>query len=487
MEEESDSLFIKKSIKKINRNYSSNMFSEKLNKNLIFIIMNYLKLENRCKFRESSIFINNTFIDYENKKIYEEILKEIKKKDSIFRINLKNNKQGFCFLCEIPYEYRYDNTTESIIINNDFINELEENKLKIINNNKIIEVDINNKFKHIDKDYNITIINLEKSIYEFKNYFEVNNIFKYENDNEESKIYILYYSNDKQIKISFGELKKTGDKKIFIFLNSKNDFPFGSPIFDYRTKILIGYYKGYNSQKNYNEGQYMRYPLNNFIYENHNHNLKFISYDNYSNNQIIKKIKLFIDNPDEKFAFYDYDEELYDTEFFGNCHFIIKIIDECPYKGGKFLFSFHFHKNHIYSKPPKIELINKIYHPNFKGEENCILYNCNERNLMGPKKPHYHPRKLKELMENCFIFNNINESLNLIYSLIIHPSLEEGDIINRECAEQMKKNKNKYETIAKLWTEEDYYYRKPHSHVRPIFQNNFQKLQNPDMNCGNKL
>lgn len=105
------------------------------------------------------------------------------------------------------------------------------------------------------------IIKLENSIYEFKNYFEVKNIFKYEKDNEESKIYILYYSNDKQINISFGELKKTEDKKIFIFLNSKNDFPFGSPIFDYRTKILIGYYKGYNSQKNYNEGQYMRYPL----------------------------------------------------------------------------------------------------------------------------------------------------------------------------------------------------------------------------------
>jgi hypothetical protein len=167
----------------------------------------------------------------------------------MLKINLKNNKQGFCFLCKIPYKYGSYKITKSIIINNDFINELEENKFKIINNNKIIEVDINNKFKHIDKDYNITIINLEEGIYEFNNYFEVQNIFKYENDNEESEIYILYYSNDKQINISFGELKKTEDKKIFIFLNSKNDFPFGSPIFDYRTKSIIGYYKRYNNQK----------------------------------------------------------------------------------------------------------------------------------------------------------------------------------------------------------------------------------------------
>ena len=442
MEEESDSLFVKKSIKKINRNYSSNMFSEKLNKNLIYIIMNYLKLENRCKFRKSSIYINNTFIDYENKKISEEILKEIKKKDSMLKINLKNNKQGFCFLCKIPYKYGSYNTTKSIIINNDFINELEENKFKIINNNKIIEVDINNKFKHIDKDYNITIINIEEGIYEFNNYFEVQNIFKYENDNEESEIYILYYSNDKQINISFGELKKTEDKKIFIFLNSKNDFPFGSPIFDYRTKSIIGYYKRYNNQKNYNEGQYMRYPLNNFIYENHNPNLKSSIYAYSIRKMILRKIKLFIDNTDEKFAFYNY--------FAGKCQFIIKIIDECPYKGGKFLFSFQYLEK---TKPPEIKLSNKIYHPNFKGEENCIFYDCNKGNYFAPQKPHYHPRKLISLKENFLIYNKIYESLNLIYSLIINPSLEDGDIINKECAEQMKNNKNEYEKIAKKWTQ----------------------------------
>ena len=199
----------------------------------------------------------------------------------------------------------------------------------------------------------------------------------------------------------------------------------------------------------------MRYPLNNFIYENHNHNLKSSIYNSSIKKMIFRKIKLFIDNPDEKFtSFYNYDEVSYDSGFFWNCQFIIKIIDECPYKGGKFLFSFQFPKKNIYNKPPKIELSNKIYHPNFKGEENCILYDCNEGNFFAPKKPHYHPRKLKALMENWFIFNNINESLNLIYSLIIDPSLEEGDIINKECAELMKENKNEYEKIAEEWTQE---------------------------------
>lgn len=45
--------------------------------------------------------------NYENIYMCEEILKKIKKKDSMLIINLKNNKQGFCFLCKIPYIYRY--------------------------------------------------------------------------------------------------------------------------------------------------------------------------------------------------------------------------------------------------------------------------------------------------------------------------------------------------------------------------------------------
>ena len=43
-----------------------------------------------------------------------------------------------------------------------------------------------------------------------------------------------------------------------------------------------------------------------------------------------------------------------------------------------------------------------------------------------------------------FIFKNIYEILELIYSLIINSSLEECDIINKECVEEMKKDRNLY-------------------------------------------
>jgi len=451
MEAEFESLLIKTTMKKIKRNHSNNIFFGKLNKYVINIIMDYLKIEDNCAFRKASIFIHNTFIDYENKKISEKILNE--EKDSLLKIELKNKNKGFCFICKIPSLYRFNDLTSSIIINNNFINDLEDNKLKIDKNNKIIEVDLNNKFKFIDKNYNITIIDIKKDYYGINTYFNLKeNIFEYENDTKENTIYILYYSENKKINISFGELKETENKTIFIFFNSKNNFPIGSPIFNSKTKNLIGYYKGYNNEKHYNEGQYFRYPLNNFIYENYIS--KILLNLNYPKKsiirQIIRKIKEFIDTPNEKFTLIS-DEDLDDSEYLKIWKFIIKITDDCPYKGGKFLFNIHFPND--YFKPPQITLINKIYHPNFLGDGNDIFYDCNQNNKMINRK-HYHPVIINKIMTDFWIFSNISYILELIYSLIINPSLNDQDIMNKECAELMKEDIFHFEYKAKDWTEE---------------------------------
>ena len=449
MEQEFESLLVKSTIKKINRNHSNNIFSEILNKNLIYIIMEYLTIKDNCDFRKASIFIHNTFIDYENKKISEIIF--AKEKESLLRINLKDKKQGFCFICEIPKLYEFDNLGYSVIINNHFINDLEDNKLKIVYKNKNIEIDLNNKFKFIDKDYNITIVDIENN-YDIQDYFHIQNLFEYKNNTKENTIYILYYSEDKKVNISFGDIKETDNKTIFRFLNSKNDFPIGSPIFNSKTKELIGYYKGFNNEKHYNEGQYFRYPLNNFICENNITNEIDKNPENdWKLRLLIKRIKNFIDFPDEKFILIS-NEEPYDSEHIQIWNFVINIIDECPYKGGKFLFSFHYPRN-INSCPPQIQLITKIYHPNFIGDGNDIFYDCNENSKLITNK-HYHPVIISKIMVNGYILMSIYEILDLIYSLIINPSLKEGDIINKECAKEMENYNNYYINKAKDWTEE---------------------------------
>ena len=265
MEKESEILLNKIRIKKISRSYKNNIFSEKLNKNLINIIMSFLNIENICNFNRTCIFIYNNFIDFENLKIHEDLINE--GKNSLLRINTKDKKPGFAILCEIPCQYSIIDLTKAIIVNNNIMKDLEgETKLEIFNN-KTKEIDLNNKLKYIDQDYNITIIELGEENDEFNKFFNLKrNIFEYENDNKKL-IYILYYTKKKKINVDFGELEEIEDKNIFNFLNPKNNFPTSSPIFDFKTKNLIGYYKGYNREKNINEGQYFRYPLNNFIYQ----------------------------------------------------------------------------------------------------------------------------------------------------------------------------------------------------------------------------
>ena len=318
-----------------------------------------------------------------------------------------------------------------------------ENKLEILNN-KIQEIDLMNKFKHLDKYYNITIIELgQRGGHLFNNYISLKKkIFEHENDNNEKTIYILYYSNDKKINVAFGELKKIEDKSIFNILNSKTNFPIGSPIFDFKTKNLIGYYKGFNKEKNYNEGQYIRYPLNNFRYQKY-YSEGIIKKPCFK--RLFKEIKEFNDNPNRNYTLISYDEDSdeYSNETYLNWKFIITITDECPYKGGKFLFLFNFNKDHPF-KPPKIKLINKIYHPNFKGMENNIIHPCGG---------HQYPKKLDILGNNWTPNIFINQILDSIYSLIINPSLDGEDIVNFECLKQMEDDKSEYEKIAKEWTE----------------------------------
>ena len=66
MEIYSDGILNLKKIQKIEKNYISNIFSEKLKNNLVKIILRYLDIKEICEFSKTYIFIYNNFIDYEN-------------------------------------------------------------------------------------------------------------------------------------------------------------------------------------------------------------------------------------------------------------------------------------------------------------------------------------------------------------------------------------------------------------------------------------
>ena len=403
--------------------------------------MNYLTMEDIIAFRKTCIFIYNNFIDYINIKIKK---LEEEGKNSLLEVNLKNNKKGFCLLCEIPFSYNLKLTNKGIIINKNFFDQVKENKIEIINkNNTIQEIELNKKFKFIDKDYNITIIELESENNNLNNNFTFKeNIFEYDDDKNKITIYILYYSENKQINISFGELKQTKNMKIFAFLNEINTFPISSPIFNFKDKTLIGYYIGFNSENNCHEGQYFRFPINNCIFQK---NISIGVLNRLKRKRLFREIKEFYDNHDKKYnILLDCEYEIGDNHY-GDFHATMTVIDNCPYKRGIFEFAFEYPDDYPF-KPPKIKLINKIYHPNFNGSGGGIIITSNGRF-------NYYPWILNELSTEWTSSLEIHEILDLIYSLLIKPSIEPDDIVNEDCARLFENDKNKYEKIAKEWTE----------------------------------
>ena len=90
-------------------------------------------------------------------------------------------------------------------------------------------------------------------------------------------------------------------------------------------------------------------------------------------------------------------------------------------------------------------MINRIYHPNFKGFGfGIIIRYC----LWDPI-----PCILKKLFTDWTPEIKITEILDLIYSLLINPSIDPDDVVNEDCAELFKNDKDEYEKIAKEWTE----------------------------------
>ena len=175
---------------------------------------------------------------------------------SLCQIQLDKDKKISGFLGEIPSYYSLK-LTKAIITNSDSIKELiSVQEIKILIDNK--KLTVNNKYIFTEQKYNIKIIELEnenKDLNNLKNYFTMkHNIFENELNflNKDKIIYILYLGENKKIFISYGQLQKENEneKEIFNFLSSRNDFPIGSPIFNFKNKKLLGFYKGYNNKKN---------------------------------------------------------------------------------------------------------------------------------------------------------------------------------------------------------------------------------------------
>ena len=128
---------------------------------------------------------------------------------NIFKICLKDGSKGTGFFCKIPFINNKE--LKVLMTNNHFINNLGMEKLIIsINNDKEIrELELNNRIKYINKEFDIAIIEIKEKD-SINNYLELDeNIMKKDSNllYANNSIYILQYTGGNKIGVSYGILQ----------------------------------------------------------------------------------------------------------------------------------------------------------------------------------------------------------------------------------------------------------------------------------------
>ena len=199
----------------------------------------------------------------------EEIVKQMRSK--VCKISIEDNIKGTGFFCKIPYPDK-NNLLPVLISSNNIIDESRIKKEKeiisiLINNDEELkEIELCNRIKYTNKEYNITIIEI-KEIDKINNYLELDEDII--NGNNKSyigePIYILHYPKNKNIFVSYGIIKEENEEKNYKFnhLCCTGKGSSGSPLLNISNNKLIGMHIGENKENNI--GLLLRYAINDFI------------------------------------------------------------------------------------------------------------------------------------------------------------------------------------------------------------------------------
>ena len=219
---------------------------------------------------------------------YKEILNQME--NNIGKIKI-GKKQGTGFFCKIPFSDK-NNMLKVLITNNQLINEdilfkEDENILIYIEKeNKIKQLNLNNRIKYTKEEYDITIIEIKEED-EINNFLEldeniINNIINNIDENVEyvdKTCYIMQYPEG-ELSLSCGIILSIyKDKKYkFKHLCSTKYGSSGSPILTLKNKV-IGLHS--DNAENFNKGTFLNEPIKDFIrqYNQKNDNNNILNID----------------------------------------------------------------------------------------------------------------------------------------------------------------------------------------------------------------
>ena len=172
------------------------------------------------------------------------IINQMKK--NIFKIYSNDGNKGSGFFCKIPFIN--NNELKVLITNNQVIN-LETEKITISMNNdkEIRKLELNNRIKYTNKEFDITIIEIKEKD-NINNYLELDeNIMKKDSNALylNNSIYILHYPLGNKLGVSYGILQRIYEDKKYNFghLCSTRKGSSGSPILNLTNNKVIGIHK----------------------------------------------------------------------------------------------------------------------------------------------------------------------------------------------------------------------------------------------------
>ena len=368
----------------------------------------------------------------------EKIIEQMK--NCVCKINTENGQKGTGFFCKIPFP-DFEHLLPILITNNHVIDEpiLENEKNKVIlllnNDKEIKEIQLENRIKYTNKEYDITFIELKENdgitkFLELDNNIKTNVNIPYIGES----IYILHYPCSKNVAVSYGILKNINKENSYNFehLCSTDFGSSGAPILNLSNSKIIGVHKESNNKYNFNIGLFLNEPLREFINKKHikkeNTSTKS-SFGGYIRKRIENELKDFNKDPPANICvgFVNDDDPFYlQATIMGPPY--------SPYQGGIFSFDIHFPTDYPF-KPPMIILKTPIYHPNFRN--NCKICCC-ALDILGNQ---WSPAL------------TIGKTLISVCSLMTDPNPD--DVCGRgnyEAAHMYRQNKKEFERIAKEWT-----------------------------------
>ena len=227
--------------------------------------------------KESILTGYPNIISYEcTKKIMDQMEKKICK--------IKVGKeQGTGFFTKIPFPDK-NNMLSVFITNNHIVDEKilyrinTKININIEEENKSKELNLNNRKKYTNKEYDITIIEIKEND-NIKNYLELDDIIiedilnNYNKNNKyiDKTIYIIQYPEG-ELSVSYGILDNIYEDKKYNFNHkcSTRRGSSGSPILNINNKIIGIHKEGCDDI--YNIGTFLNYPIKEFIQKNYNTN-----------------------------------------------------------------------------------------------------------------------------------------------------------------------------------------------------------------------